>query len=108
MIVKVKRECQTDAWFYLDRVASIQVSSMQFANSHGKIPLSSDELLICDNAYNAFTGCEIRPESDAKMWPYTTLECTLDSGVCKVIKFDTVAYLINDNGKTIDKITVTP
>lgn len=96
MILKIKRESDDQNWEVFDSIRKISIGKTFQRNRRDFDELDVD-LVIMDNMNS---GDENPPGNH----PMKTLICRLESGDEYTIVFDTVAYLCNDLGKTIEKI----
>ena len=104
MILKIKRERDNQDWWILDDIRKISIGKPQQlpgCDLGKELGVIIDDIFIMDNAYN------IREDGgDQSHFEYIRLIIRLNSNEEKSIVFDTVAYLCNDLGKTIEKIVV--
>lgn len=101
MILKIQRYKDRQGWWIFDDIRKISISDKMF---HSGIPTVSDGMDTYIFDVNTECNC-IRPEDGCSdCVEYYILICRLNSGEEYSIAFDTVAYLLNDNGKTIEKI----
>ena len=82
MLLKVMNY-EIDGWWMLDGVKSIEKSTNDFLQE------DTDMLIFCCGGKNA-----------------VVLTCILENGGTFVVMFDTTAYLLNNTGKTIEKLFV--
>jgi hypothetical protein len=74
-------------------------------------PIRKQQKTLADHDYDAIfmdmvqtdCTCDNEDECDSCIY-YNVLICRLDDGSEYSIAFDTVCYVLNDNGKTIEKI----
>lgn len=99
MILKIERYKEREDWWLLDDIRKI--SKAQF-----KQPFSQDfdgevdaDIFILD--YEDYLTSQKAGQSDRDV---IRLICRLSNGDEFCVLFDTIAYLLNDNGKTIEKI----
>ncbi len=107
MILKIERYSGKQRWWMLDNIAKISVSNVRkyHANGHSEFP--NDDIFLLDMAAKQQTGCSCRGEDSCGSCvyiDYIQLICRLTNGEEFSIVFDTVCYVLNDNGKTIEKI----
>ena len=104
MILKIERYRDNQKWWIYDGIKKISISNKMYHSKHSvDIPAEGDiEVLFLD----VEAKCECEPDTPAcsNCVCYYTLICRLNNGNEFVILFDTVAYLCNDEGKTIEKI----
>jgi len=103
MILKVERHNKTQDWWLMDNIAKVSCSKLGRKTSNpetGDITILDHEIKCnCQGSDND----TIRERCDKCIY-YWRLVCrTKDFNEFSVI-FDTVAYLCNDEGKTIEKI----
>ena len=99
MILKIERYSNRQQWWMYDNIRKISVTN----------PLNKKELedVIYDTViFDIDSDCTCRgPEEACDMCvSYLVATCRLNDGSEVGIAFDTIAYLLNDNGKTIEKI----
>ena len=100
MILKIQRYADNQSWWIYDDIRKISISKRMY---HSGVPTVSDGM----DAYIFDTGtkcnCSVN-EDCSDCIGYYILICRLNSGEEYSVAFDTIAYLLNDNGKTIEKI----
>jgi len=96
MILKIKRYTDNQEWEILDLIRKISIGKTVQRNRRDFDELEVD-LVVMDNMDSG----DENPPADH---PMKVLFCRLESGDRYTIVFDTVAYLCNDLGKTIEKI----
>ena len=101
MILKVARYSDKQKWWIYDDIRKISISEPMFHSGAPTVPDGMDAYIFdmktkCD--------CVVEGEGCSDCVGYYILICRLNSGEEYSIAFDTVAYLLNDNGKTIEKI----
>uniref|UniRef100_A0A6M3KUC8 Uncharacterized protein n=1 Tax=viral metagenome TaxID=1070528 RepID=A0A6M3KUC8_9ZZZZ len=98
MILKIMRYLDQD-WWMLDNIRKI--SKAEFEQTHddniGKAE-ADISLLDYENWLNQTNNHEVEG------WRVVSLICRLNDGTEFRVLFDTVAYLLNDDGKTIEVI----
>ena len=112
MILKIKREIGGQDWWILDDIRKISVSRLKkiectdinelndFCNELGHDIFLLDEM-------NMVIGKQVgKSEGSPESFPYKELIYRTSKGDEFSAIFDTVAYLCNDEGKTIEKISV--
>jgi hypothetical protein len=99
MILKIERYKEREDWWLLDDIRKI--NKAQF-----KQPFSQDfddqidaDVFILD--YEDYLE-EVHGGQDSR--DVIRLICRLSNGDEYVVLFDTIAYILNDNGKTIEKL----
>lgn len=97
MILKIKRHESNQDWWMLDNIRKISVSEtfLSEISEYNKISETSDILIMdhtneVNNDHISYKNMIIKDKDDREY----------------DIMFDTVAYLCNDDGKTIEKIVV--
>lgn len=104
MILKVERYNEKQQWWMFDNIAKISVSS-DIRKQQKDLEATEHDAVIFDMprtecvCYDGETCC-------GTCSYYKVLICRLNNGEEYSIAFDTIAYLLNDNGKTIEKIVV--
>ena len=107
MILKIMREDDFQEWWKLDEIRQLSLSKVYYRGGQTEldhdiylldfVPKCECSLLLNDN------NKEIRcPACGA----YMVLSCVNEQGKSFTIAFDTTAYVMNDNGKTLDRIVV--
>lgn len=97
MILKIKRYRDNQEWWILDSIRKISLGET-FQRDRRDFDELDVDLVIMDNMDSDVAN----PPGDH---PMKILICRLESGNEYTIVFDTIAYLCNDEGKTIEKIT---
>lgn len=115
MILKIERYSGGQKWWMLDNIAKISVSEVKKYRANGNNEFM-DDIHLLDMAYREqppVTGCNCCGENECetcKFIDYIQLVCRVkeDGGKYEEfsIAFDTICYVLNDNGKTIEKIVV--
>lgn len=104
MILKIERYRDNQKWWIYDDIKKISISNKMYHSKHGiEVP---GEVDIDAVFLDIQPPCECGPNDircDSCV-AYYTLICRLTNGEEFSIAFDTVAYLLNDDGKTIEKI----
>jgi len=102
MIIKIERHRENQEYWLLDGISKISVSEFLEIGEpddpwvHYDITIYDHlENLVGDETYEKF-----------KPTPYQLLVCRLESGKEMSIGFDTVCYIMNDSGKTMEKLVV--
>jgi len=114
MILKIERYVENKQWYMLDNIAKIGVSNVRKYRANGLSEWGNEygDIFILDMTMRKeqVTGCNCHGEenmcSDCKFMDYIQLICRLNNGDEFAIIFDTICYVMNDNGKTIEKIVV--
>ena len=99
MIIKIERHRENQKYWLLDGISKVSVSEMLSIGEPGGLWSNHDIIL-----YDHLVG----DESDTKYnpTPYQLLICRLENGKEMSIGFDTVCYIMNDSGKTMEKLVV--
>ena len=102
MILKVKRfGKEIQCWTYLDNIRKVTVTKAKLVRS--EIPPNENvNLRIFD--IDKQCSCISQEERCSDCVQYLTLICRLDNDEEYILEFDTFVYLMNDSGKTIEKI----
>ena len=98
MILKIARYGDEQDWWILDDIRKI--SKAQFSQPAAK-DFSSEEADIFILDYLAYLNTEGAGQDSRDV---IKLICRLSDGSEFIVLFDTLAYLLNDNGKTIEKL----
>ena len=100
MILKIRRFCEDQIWWILDDIRKVSISrTLEYSRAELTQKALADDICILDKFARA------NVETPDK-FPYVRLICRLSNGSEFSVVFDTVAYLCNDSGKTIEKLTV--
>lgn len=110
MILKIQRYKEDTAYWLLDGVKKISVSEplkYRTREERGNIGLHDSEFLdllkcTCVETENSRDCCSDCVDHDE--YVVRRLVCRLESGDDYLILFDTIVYILNDQGKTIEKI----
>jgi len=101
MLLKIQRYDEKQSFWLLDDIRKISVSE----NIHVSVSLrSSYDIGIFDIIMNRQCACDGINIGCAKCKYYKEIICRTNSGDEFTVAFDTIAYVLNDNGKTIEKI----
>ena len=113
MILKIERYTERQQWWMLDNVAKIGVSKLRKYRASGLSEWADEhaDIFLLDMAMRKeqVIGCNCHGDnecSSCKFIDYLQLICRLNNGEEFSVVFDTVCYVLNDNGKTIEKIVV--
>ncbi len=99
MILKVERYDSDQRWWMFDNIRKISMSNELFRREiHNK----DYDVILFDMPKSACTCGKDGACSECEK--YLLAICRLTDGSEISIAFDTTAYLLNDNGKTIEKI----
>lgn len=110
MILKVERYKDDQQWWLLDGIKRIGVSiKMKYETDEnrkeamaGPPDVAFLDLMKCNcsgESGNACSDCV-----DHRHYRICRLSCRMEDGSDYIVIFDTIVYLLNDNGKTIEKI----
>ncbi len=101
MILKIKRYEKAEEWYIIDNIKKISISHTLLkrpgCEDHIEIvifDIHSDSKCTCDGENTGCSHCQ----------KYVRLICTSTDDTEFGIVFDTMAYVLNDDGKTIDRI----
>ena len=101
MILKIERYEDRQSWWIFDDIRKISISEPMFHSGAPTVPDGMDAYIFdC----KAKCNCAVGGDPCVDCVGYYILICRLNSGEEYSIAFDTVAYLLNDNGKTIEKL----
>ena len=103
MILKIRRFCNDEIWWILDDIRRISISRTLEFGSDIDSRVESKQFVDEINILDKFAGIDPK---ESGPFPYVRLICKLSNGSEFSVVFDTVAYLCNDSGKTIEKLTV--
>jgi len=112
MILKIRRHKDCHGWWLVDGVRRIAASlRMKYETSEEQLDVmagSPDVALLdfkdcnCAPPYKTGDGCN--KCVDHKHYRVVKLNCRMNDGSDYLVVFDTTVYVLNDNGKTIEKI----
>ena len=103
MILKIERYKDNQKWWIYDNIVKISISNKMYHSKHSiDIHAEGIDAIFLD----VEAKCECEPDTVVcnDCIGYYTLICRLNNYEEYSIIFDTVAYLCNDEGKTIEKI----
>jgi len=103
MILKIERYSEEQRWWIWDDIRKISISQPRFHSGAPEIGTDTDAIIL-DCRTKCKCKCTQSGERCDDCIRYFILICRLNNGEEYSIAFDTVAYLLNDNGKTIEKI----
>ena len=95
MILKIEEHSSDREYLLIDKIDRIHKSGTIFYSGDDYFDIA--DTLIMDHT-------DKRDHSDQKS--YILLRCRMNDNSIVTIAFDTVAYICNDNGKTIERILV--
>ena len=99
MIIKIERHRENQEYWLFDGIRKISVSEMlPIGESDG--PWAHHDIML----YDHLVGSPLEGYHSAAA--YRLLVCRLINGKEMSVGFDTVCYIMNDNGKTMEKLTV--
>ncbi len=101
MILKIQRYKDNQSWWIYDNIRKVSISKRMY---HPGIPTVQDGMDLYIFDIETKCNCEVDGEGCPDCIGYYILICRLNNGEEYSVAFDTVAYLLNDNGKTIEKI----
>ena len=113
MILKIERYREDERWWLVDKIDRI-ASTVRLETDTVKkrkealirlADLTLFDIPKCDCFWNEDIGCNFCNEIP-KDYRICRLRCRLENGDDYTVLFDTIAYILNDNGKTIEKIEV--
>jgi len=96
MILKIQRYKEREDWWILDDIRKISKAQFRQSFSQDFDDETDADIFILD-----YEDHSTSKESGRDV---VRLICRLSNGDEFCVLFDTVAYLLNDNGKTIEKI----
>jgi hypothetical protein len=103
MLLKILRYTDKQKFWLLDDIRRISVSEAIRLDSSGDIGYLPDIIILdtllqikceCDGVNNRCSDCK----------DYIGVNCRMNNGDEISVVFDTIAYVLNDSGKTIEKI----
>lgn len=104
MIVKIERYEQGQKFWLVDGFKKVSVSSNLISRIEHERNL--DDVSIYDywNSQEQGCGCSGEREQCSNCCTCVRLICRNEEGDEVSIVFDTIAYILNDNGKTVEKV----
>lgn len=101
MLLKIVRYDDRQNWWMFDDIRKVSVSNRLFKGE------ATEETIRCnfDAIFFDMPECSCGPGdgcNDCK--DYIVLICRMNDGNEYCVAFDTIAYILNDSGKTIEKI----
>jgi len=106
MILKIKRERDYEDWWILDDIRKISVSRQKFQFRDACFSDEDHDIFLLDNMTNDQDKMSDSSLPLPEKFTYKELICRTTKGDEFSVVFDTLAYLCNDEGKTIEKIVV--
>lgn len=103
MILKIQRYKYNQKFWLLDNIRKINVSDRLHYSTLDNEKFNEDISLL-DFDLDKKCNCDGESSGCNKCKHYIVITCTLNNDSECSILFDTVAYVLNDNGKTIEKI----
>jgi len=99
MILKILRYSQDADWWMFDDIKKVSKTTFCYKSSNEVIEHDYDVFILdtLDKHRN------LKPNEDKEV-EVSVLVCRMGDGTELTIAFDTLAYLCNDSGKTIEKI----
>lgn len=112
MILKVERHYENEEWFLLDGIKGVDnYTPMPFKTKEERERLfeCNPDYVFLDNkrcgCYPPETECaECASREYQNSYSVGKLGLRMKDGSIEDVLFDTVAYILNDNGKTIERI----
>ena len=115
MILKIERKRDNQRWWLIDGIKRISSSlRMKYETSEEQTAVMAGGP---DAAFLDFKGCNCAPPGkedklkegcsncvDHSHYRVCRLNCRMNDGSDYSVVFDTTVYILNDNGKTIEKI----
>ena len=99
MIVKIMRYNGEQQYWLYDNVAKVSVSNPRY---HSNIPKANDVNVAF---FDIISNCTCDEDTAcSNCVRYNLLICRFNDGNEYSIAFDTVAYILNDEGRTVEKI----
>jgi hypothetical protein len=114
MILKVERHYENEKWFLLAGIKSIDnYTPRKFHTEEERLSIfeCDPEYVFIDNkrckCYAPREECSECPSEEYyKNYRVAKLGLRMEDGSIETVLFDTVAYILNDSGKTIQKVVV--
>jgi len=103
MIAKIQRYKYNQKYWLIDDIRKISVTRRLHYSTLDREKTNEDVCLLDFDLDNR-CGCNGETECCNNCKYYIVLICRLNDGSETTILFDTIAYILNDNGKTIEKI----
>lgn len=103
MILKVERYGSNQQWWMFDNIRKVSMSTILFKKDLSIARYGMHDVTLFDTPKSGCM-CEGENENCCECETYLVAVCRLTDGSETKIAFDTIAYLLNDNGKTIEKI----
>lgn len=100
MILKIERYTEQQHWWMLDNIRKVSVSKLLLQ----RLDLWHNCNIQIFDMPNSDCTCKGSGDECSNCKYYLTLICRDKEGNEFAVAFDTVAYLLNDEGKTIEKI----
>lgn len=99
MILKIERHNENQEYWLFDSIEKISISETHMIGDPDG-GWTHYDVMIYDHLTSNKDGDKYKPT------PYRLLICRLDYGKEISIGFDTVCYIMNNTGQTVDKIVV--
>ena len=99
MIIKIRRFTENMEWWLIDEIRKIDIGTYK----HMTVREVKDIMSRPEHDVRIMDSLSDNPADDAR---FVELNCQNSWGGCFSIMFDTVAYICNDDGKTIERIPV--
>ena len=100
MILKVQRYNMEQNWWIIDNIKKISTTHTLLKRPGCE---NHAEIVLFD-VYNDVCKCTSEEGACANCIKYIRLICRSNDGNEFCVVFDTTAYILNDNGKTIEKL----
>ena len=100
MILKIERYTDDQHWWIVDNIRKVSISNVLYRRSGC---WENADITIFDMPKVGCT-CSGDNERCSECREYLRIIFKLSDGTEKCVFFDTIAYLLNDEGKTIEKI----
>lgn len=112
MILKIERYLKDQQWWMLDNIAKISVSKVKQYRANGMTEWGDKQadIFLLDLIPDREPSCNCCGDgteekcNKCEYIDYIQLICRQNNGDEFTIVFDAVCYVMNDNGKTIEKI----
>ena len=105
MIIKIERYDKSSKYWLIDNIKKVNVSINLITRIEHKKNIDDISILDCwNNTTNEVCSCEDENEACSNCTTSIRLICRSNDGNEFSILFDTIAYILNDNGKTIEKV----
>jgi hypothetical protein len=113
MILKIERHTEERDWWIMDGIRRMSIHKprpYRTEEQRDELERWDFDVKIIDNVKCSCVGnaeCSSCPSSSYKdSYRVLPMELRLDDGNVALLLFDTAAYLLNDQGKTVERIVV--